>query len=72
MAFGMLDGNKDEKIDVSEAANFIKLQGGRGRGGFGGGRGRGEGGRNRGDGNRGDGNRGDSDRPAEKDEAAGS
>jgi hypothetical protein len=65
MAFGLLDGNKDEKIDVSEAANFIKLQGGRGRGrgGFGGG-GRGRGERIR------DGNR-DAEKDAPKDAAAG-
>jgi len=66
MAFGLLDGNKDEKIDVSEAANFIKLQGGRGRGGFGGGRGRGD--RSRGDRDR---NR-DSENAPPKDAAAGS
>ncbi len=41
VAFGLLDANRDEQIDVTEATKFIKLQGGRGAGGFGGGRGRG-------------------------------
>ena len=52
-AFGLLDANKDESIDVAEATNFVKMSGGRGVG-FGGrgGRGRGEGGRGEGGGPR--------------------
>jgi peroxiredoxin len=41
VAFGLLDANRDEEIDVAEATKFIKMQGGRGVGRLGGGRGRG-------------------------------
>jgi hypothetical protein len=41
VAFGLLDANRDEEIDVAEATKFIKMQGGRGVSRLGGGRGRG-------------------------------
>jgi peroxiredoxin len=68
MAFGLLDANGDDEIDVAEATNFVKMSGGRGfgrrGGGFGGGRGRDgdRGDRQRGDGQRGDNDRGDRDK----------